>query len=50
MKQIFIGLLIFSWSLSSVTNDFNFTTCICLNNQPHMTRPTLIDLNPNEYN
>ena len=28
----------------------NFTTCILVNNQPWMTRPSLVDLNPGEYN
>ena len=28
----------------------NLTACISLNNQPWMTRPTLIDLNSDEYN
>ena len=48
-KQIFIGLLSFSRSLASMDNVFNFTTCTSLNNQPHMIRPTFIDLNSKEY-
>ena len=28
----------------------NFITCISLNNLPYMTRPTLTNLNINEYN
>ena len=31
-------------------NASNFTTCISLNNQPCMTRTTLVDLNSDEYN
>ena len=34
-------------------DSFNYsdhTKCIFPNNQPGMTRPTLIDLNPDEYN
>ena len=33
-----------------MANASSFTKCITLNNQPCMTRPTLIDLNPNKYN
>ena len=44
IKQVVISLLSFSESLSSMANVSNFTTYISLNNQPCMTRPTLIDL------
>ena len=33
-----------------MTNVSNFATCISFNNQPLMTRPNLIDSNPDEYN
>ena len=44
----FIELLNFSGSIASMAYLFNFTTFISLNNQPCMTRPTLIGLNPDE--
>ena len=50
IKQVFITLLSFSGSLASMTNASNFTTCICLSNQPCATRTTPTDLNPVEYN
>ena len=49
IKQISIALLNFSGSLASMTNASNFTTYISSNNQPCMTRPTLINLNLNEF-
>ena len=33
-----------------MTKDSNLTVSIFLNNQSSMTRPTLIDFNPDEYN
>ena len=33
-----------------MTSDSNLTVSIFLNNQSSMTRPTLIDFNPDEYN
>ena len=33
-----------------MVNVSDFATCIYLNNQPFKTRPTLINLNPDEYN
>ena len=36
--------------MDSMANVFNFTSYISLNNQPYITRPTLIHLNPDEYN
>ena len=50
IKQVFITLLSFSGSLTSMTNASNFTTCIYLSNQPCATRTTPTDLNPVEYN
>ena len=50
MKKIFIAFSSFSGSLASMANTTNFATCILLNYQPWMTRPTLIDLNSDEYN
>ena len=41
-KPVFIGLLSFRGSLP--------TRCEKLNNEPCMIRPTLIDLNPVEFN
>ena len=34
----------------NMTKDSNLTVSIFLNNQSSMTRPTLIDFNPDEYN
>ena len=42
IKQVFIGLLSFSASL--------LTKCMSLNNEPCMTRPTLIELDPVKFN
>ena len=50
VKKNLTGLLNFSGSLASMVNVFSLTACISLNNQPYMAIPTLIDLNPNEYN
>ena len=33
-----------------MANNFNFKASIYLNDPPKMTRPTLIDLNPDKYN
>lgn len=44
IKQVFIGLLSFSGSLTSMVHGSNFTTCISLNYQPCMARPIFIDL------
>ena len=46
----FIELFSFSRLLAYMINFSTLTTCVSLNNQPCMTRPTLIDLNPNKYN
>ena len=43
-------LLSFSGSVVSMAKDSIFTACTSLNNKPCMTRPTLINLNPDEYN
>ena len=42
IKQMFIALLSFTGSLA--------TKCVSVNNEPCMTRPTLIDSNPIELN
>ena len=42
IKQVFIALLSFSGTL--------VTKCVYLSNEPCMTRPTLIDLNPIKLN
>ena len=42
IKQVFIGLLGFSASLE--------VKCLSLNNELYMTRPTLVDLNPDIFN
>ena len=47
---MFIELLSFNRSLVNIANVFNFTTCISLNNQPCITQPTLLGLNPGKYN
>ena len=47
-KQEFIVLLSFSGSLTSVVNIPGHAKCISLNNQQCMTKPTLINLHPNE--
>ena len=44
------GLLSFSGSLANMTDISSFPTCISLNNQPCMTRPALIGLNPDGNN
>ena len=41
VKQVFIAVLSFSGSLA--------TKCMPLNNEQYMIRPTLIDLNPVEF-
>ena len=45
-QKMFIGLS-FSGSLASMVNVSSLTTCISLNNQPCMARPTLLDLSLN---
>ena len=49
VKQVFIELLCFSKFLSSIANIPDHVNCISLIDQPSMTQPTLISLNPNEY-
>ena len=49
IKQVLIALSSSSGSIVSMAKDSKFTSCISLNNQPHMNRITLIDLNPVEY-
>ena len=50
--KIMFGLIkkCFSGSVVRMANSSNLITYIFLNNQPCMTAPTHIDLNPNEYN
>ena len=51
IKQVFVTLAsMVHGSLASMSNVSNFTTCISLNNQPCMARPTIIYLNPEECN
>ena len=50
INKVFIVLLSFSGSWDSTVNVSDLTKCISLNNQRCMTRPTLIDLNPDECN
>ena len=51
IKKFFFGLLSFSRSLAfTMANGSVHSKCLSLSNQLWMTRPTLIDLNPNEYN
>ena len=50
VKQAFIELLRFSGSINSIANYSNFLACISLNNQPCMTKPTIINLKPDQYN
>ena len=50
IKKMLIGLLTFSGSLISMVSVSSLTTCISLNNQSFMTRPTFMDLNLDEYN
>ena len=42
IKKVFCTLLSFSGKLATAANAFNLPICIFLNNQPYMTRPTLI--------
>ena len=50
IKEDCLGLFSFSRSIVSMDNDCNLTKCIYLNNKSCMTRPTLINLNPDKYN
>ena len=49
IKPVFIGLLCFSKSFSSIVNTPDYIKCISLNNQQCITQPTLINFQPNEY-
>ena len=49
IKQVFLGWLCYSKSLSSIANTPDHVKCISLNNQQCMTQLTLINLHPNEY-
>ena len=48
--KLFLGLLNFRESLTNMDNVSSLAIYISLNNQLCMARPTLIDLNPDEYN
>ena len=48
IKQVLITLSSFGESFAKMANISNFTTCISLNNQPCITKTTLINLNPDE--
>ena len=50
IKQLFIALLSFSESLANMVNVSDFVTCISLNNQLCMSRPTPINFIPNQHN
>ena len=50
IKQVFMSLLSFSGTFASMANVSNITTVMSLNNHQYVTRRTLIDLNPGEYN
>ena len=47
---MFIWILSFKGSLASMANASNFTTGTSLNNQSYIARPSLINLNPDEFN
>ena len=49
IKKVFIVSFNFSSSLANVVNFSDHKKCISLNSQPCMTRPILIDLNPDKY-
>ena len=49
IKQVFIGLLSFSNSITSTISASNYTKCLYLNSQQCMIQPTLINLHSNEY-
>ena len=49
MKQVFMALLSFGESLSSIDDTPDHVKCISLNNQQCMTQLTFINLHPNEY-
>ena len=48
--QVFISLLYFNKSLSSIDNPPDQVKCISLNNQQCMVQLTLVNLHPNKYN
>ena len=50
IKLAFVALLRFSRSLACVAKVFDGAKCASLNNQPCLIIPTLIDLDPDEYN
>ena len=50
IMQVFISLLYFNKSLSSIDNPPDQVKCISLNNQQCMVQLTLVNLHPNKYN
>ena len=50
ITQVFISLLYFNKSLSSIDNPPDQVKCISLNNQQCMVQLTLVNLHPNKYN
>ena len=50
IEKLIIGLLKVSGSLVRMTNFSNFEKCISLINQPCISRPAVVNLNPYEYN
>ena len=50
MKKADVELLGFGESLVSMVINSIHAKCLSLNNQPCMTRPTLINLNSDQYN
>ena len=50
ITQVFISLLYFNKSLSSIDNPRDQVKCISLNNQQCMVQLTLVNLHPNKYN
>ena len=49
IKKAFIELLSLSGSLASIVNASDHAKCLYLNNQQHITQPTLIKLHHNKY-
>ena len=49
IKNMSIGLLSFSRSLTSIVNSSEYTKCIFLNNQQCITQPITINLDCNKY-
>ena len=47
IKKVFVALLSLSGSLIHIAKVSERTKCISLKNEPHLARPTRIDLNSN---